>query len=166
MIRIATCLLMLCAGSAQADLSLHFFEGAPKDRFVLTNTGTCPLAEATLTLDIGAAAAGLLFDATPGGAGVDVYQPFEVIEGRGALLGLPELADGDTVLSLNLAGLAAGGIVSFSLDVDDTGTGRPETISGSEIAGAVVTLVMGETTLEMAFSDQASAVIPIAPCIG
>ncbi len=165
MIRTATCLLMLCAGSAQADLSLRFVEGAPSDRFVLTNTGNCPLAEATLTLDIGAAPAGLLFDAMPGGAGVDSYQPFEVIEGRGALLGLPELADGDTVLSLNLAGLEAGGIVSFSLDVDDTGTGLPETIADSEIAGTMVTLVMGETTLEVAFSDQASAVIPIAPCI-
>ncbi|APE43778.1 hypothetical protein BOO69_10410 [Sulfitobacter alexandrii] len=164
MIRTATCLLLLWAGAAQADLSLRFVEGAPKDRFVLTNDGTCPLAEATLTLDIGAAPAGLLFDTTPGGAGVDVHQPFDVIEGRGALLGVPELADGDTVLTLNLAGLPPEGVVSFTVDVDDSGTGRPETITGSEIAGAVVTLVLGETTLEMAFSDQAVAVIPIAPC--
>ncbi|QFT59698.1 hypothetical protein FIU94_12760 [Sulfitobacter sp. THAF37] len=164
MIRTATCLLLLWAGSAQADLSLRFIEGAPEDRFVLTNDGTCPLAEATLTLDIGAAPAGLLFDTTPGGAGVDVHQPFEVIEGRGALLGLPDLSDGDTVLTLNLAGLPSGGAVSFSLDVDDSGTGRPETIAGSEIEGAMVTLVMGETTLDMPFSDQAVAVIPIAPC--
>lgn len=165
MIRLTTCLFVLFAGSAQADLSLRFVEGAPKDRFVLTNDGTCPLAEATLTLDIGAAPAGLLFDATPGGAGVSVYQPFEVTEGRGALLGLPDLADGDTVLSLNLAGLAPGGVVGFSLDVDDTGTGRQSTISGTEIEGAVVTLVLGETTLEASFTDQASAIIPIAPCI-
>lgn len=158
------CLSLLCAPAVQADITMHFVEGAPKDRFVLTNTGTCPIKEATITLDVGAAPAGLLFDTDPGGAGLEVSQPFEVIEGRNALLGLPELADGDTVLTLNMGGLPAGSTVSFSLDLDDSGTGRRTVVSGSEIAGSVVTLVFGTTTLHATFTDQASAIIPVAPC--
>jgi len=38
-------LLAICAAPAAADVSLSFIEGAPKDRFVLTNA-TCGLSDA------------------------------------------------------------------------------------------------------------------------
>ena len=44
--------LTLTAGAAQADLAVRFDEGAPKDRFSLTNTGDCALPAFSVLFDI------------------------------------------------------------------------------------------------------------------
>lgn len=167
MIRLATCLTLCCLGSgAHADLTVQFIEGAPKDQFVLTNDGVCDMPETTVTLDLDAADTGLLFDMTVAGAGVGVAQPFEVTEGRNRVLGLPDLADGDTVVSLNLSGLHPGEQVAFTLDVDSTQSSRPTTVTGSAMEGAMITAVFGEDIRKAAFTDEARAVLMLDACIG
>ena len=70
--------LALAVGSpVGADITVRFDEGAPKDRFSITNQGACPLGEVAVTLDLGASAAGLIFDVTSLGAGVSVFQPLK-----------------------------------------------------------------------------------------
>jgi len=153
---------LVCATSAHADLAVRFSEGAPKDRFSLTNTADCALGPAQITVDLGTAPAGLIFDVSASGAGVEVFQPFEVVSGAQNLATLPKVTDGDTAVTLNLKGLAAGETVAFTIDIDDTGGGREITVSGSEIAGASVR--MTGAMQQGVFNSDARAVVPAAPC--
>lgn len=160
MLKHLTAALIFAAPMAQADLAVRFDEGAPKDRFTFTNTGDCALPAGTITLDIGAAPAGLIFDVTASGAGVEVFQPFEVVAGGDNLRSLPKVSDGQSAIALDLSGLAVGASVAFTIDVDDTGGGREITVSGSEIAGAVVRMA-GKTAQ---FDATARATVPTAAC--
>lgn len=148
---------------AYADLDLRFVEGAPKDRFSVTNTGPCPLGPGTLTFDLSGAAGGLIFDTTGTGAGVEVFQPFVLVSGMEQVLGQPQVSDGDTRVALNLRGLEPGGTVAFTIDVDDTGGGREITVSGSEIAGAIARLD-GVQKVSAAFDARARATLPMPAC--
>jgi len=65
--------LTLCATPAFADIEVTFLESAPKDRFTFTNTGACDLGPAVLSLDLAGSAAGLIFDTSGAGAGVEVF---------------------------------------------------------------------------------------------
>lgn len=128
--------LATLAGPAAADLTVSFVDSAPKDIFEVTYTGTCPLPAETLRIDIGTAPAGLIFDTTASGAGVQVFQPFELVTGAALLAETPVIVDGDTVITLPLRGLTTGDIIRFTIDVDDTTSTRQITVSGSEMAGA------------------------------
>lgn len=164
MIRLTLCTLMLSATAAAADLTVRFEEGAPKDRFTLTNTGDCALPAMVVTLDLGTAPAGLIFDVTGAGAGVQVFQPFEVVSGGDALIEAPQVRDGDSAVTLRLKGLAAGADVAFTVDVDDTGGGREITVSGSEIAGASVRMAMGGVMQSGVMDATARATVPMGAC--
>ena len=62
----ATCLFaLLLAGPAAADLEVTFRDGAPKDRFSITNSGTCDLSAMSVLIDLSSSPAGLIFDVTP-----------------------------------------------------------------------------------------------------
>ncbi|MEM8579540.1 MAG: aggregation factor core [Pseudomonadota bacterium] len=130
--------MLLVAAPAAADLTVTFRDGAPKDRFVITADGACPVAGGTLSIDIGAAPSGLIFDTTGTGAGVEVFQPFELTAGADLLSALPVIADGDTQIDLPITNLAPGDRVSFTIDVDDTTSARQITVDGSEMAGALI----------------------------
>ncbi|MEL7344654.1 MAG: aggregation factor core protein MAFp3, isoform C, partial [Pseudomonadota bacterium] len=93
------------ASPAAADLSIRFIEGAPKDRFSFENTGTCAIQDAVLTLDLSGSAAGLIFDVTAEGAGVEVFQPLEFVSGLDALSAVPEVQDGQNSVSIDVATL-------------------------------------------------------------
>lgn len=162
MIKAFAPLILLIATSAHADLSIRFDEGAPKDRFTLTNSADCATGAMAVTIDLGTAPAGLIFDTTSQGAGVEVFQPFEVVAGRENLETLPDVADGDAAISLAIVGLAPGASVAFTIDVDDTGGGREITVSGSEIAGASVRL--DGAMQQGVFDDRARATLPLPPC--
>ena len=164
MIRLTLPALLLSATAATADLAVQFDEGAPKDRFTITNTGDCPLPAMDLTLDLGTAPAGLIFDVTGAGAGVQVFQPFEMVAGGDALIEVPQVLDGDNAVRLRLNGLAAGAEVAFTVDVDDTGGGREITVSGSEIAGASVRMAMGGIMQSAVMDDTARAMLPLQAC--
>jgi hypothetical protein len=165
MMKSLTILALLGATSAQADLTLRFTEGAPKDRFTLTNTGDCALPAGSITVDLGTAPAGLIFDVTNAGAGVQVFQPFEVVAGADRLTSQPKVADGDTAVTLPISGLAAGQSVAFTIDVDDTGGGREITVSGSEIAGATLRATFGGATQSATVNNRAAASIAMPACL-
>ncbi len=164
MLRLTSLILALTATSALADLSVRFDEGAPKDRFTLTNRGACTLPGFTVTLDLGSAPAGLIFDVTGRGAGVQVFQPFDLVEGAGLLSETPSVLDGDSAIELRLIGLDVGESVAFTIDVDDTGGGSQTIVSGSEIAGAEVRVGFAGQTLRGVFTDAARATVGLAAC--
>jgi hypothetical protein len=121
-----------------ADIVVRFDESAPKDRFTITNTGNCALPLTSVTIDLTGSAAGLIFDVTGSGAGVNVFQPFELVAGEQYVTALPEVRDGDRAISLRLTGLGPNQRVAFTIDVDDTAGATESMISGSEINGATV----------------------------
>lgn len=158
------CIALLLASPAAADITAKFSEGAPKDRFTLTNTGECVLPAMTVKLDLGTSPAGLIFDVTASGAGVEVFQPFELVSGAENLTELPAVVDGDSAIVLPLSGLGPNQSVSFTIDVDDTGGGREITVNGSEIAGATVIASFGANSVSGVFSDRATAIVHTAAC--
>ncbi|MEM7440093.1 MAG: aggregation factor core [Pseudomonadota bacterium] len=156
--------LTLMAGGAQANLNAAFIEGAPKDRFVFENAGDCAISDATIVLDLSTSPSGLIFDTTGAGAGVEVFQPFELVSGKDALKGVPQVTDGDTAIRLSVARLEPGASVAFTIDVDDTTSSRAITVNGSEIAGAQVVLDHGGKKAAAKFTKNASAILNSGGC--
>ena len=117
--------LMALASPVQAAIEVSFIEDAPKDRFVIINTSACTLADLQIMIDLGPSAGGLYFDTTGAGAGVQVFQPFEVAMGVVQLVdknGEREegVGDGQKALTVQIAHLAPGARAEFTIDVDDT----------------------------------------------
>lgn len=155
---------LLAATPAVADIDVRFIEGAPKDRFTFTNSGACALENARIELDLSGSKAGLIFDITAAGAGVEVFQPLEFISGGDTLATRPTLTDGDTALTLVVQSLPVGGVIGFTVDVDDTMGAREITVSGAEIAGAQLSLTSGEGSSAAQFSDKARATLAVGGC--
>jgi len=157
-------LLALLASPALADIRVDFDEGAPVDRFTILNTGTCALDAATVTIDLAGSAGRLIFDVTATGAGVEVFQPFRVVAGGGALSALPVVSDGDRAVALAIRSLAPGERVAFTIDVDDTTSARGIMVAGSEIDGAMVRVEAGEGSAEGRFGEDSAATVPLSAC--
>lgn len=149
---------------ATADLAVSFDEGAPKDRFTFTNTGSCTITNAIVTLDLSSSKSGLIFDVTESGAGVDVFQPLVIVSGTTALLNIPKVIDGDNQLTLNLRKLDAGKSIALTIDVDDTMGGREITVSGSEIEGATVHFSHDNKSTSAVFNSTAGTTIRLKAC--
>lgn len=149
-------------------IDVEFIESAPKDRFEIRNVGSCALANLLLELDLSQSAGKLIFDTTETGAGVEVFQPFEVVKGNIIQARESEVADGDDKLALQIADLSSGGSAAFTIDVDDT---LPSSelgqirVADSEIAGGVVTVTVDalEPTTAV-FDDKSQAVVDLAAC--
>ena len=157
--------LAMSAPLAMADMSVRFIEGAPKDRFEITNLGPCASGQADLLIDLSGSAAGLIFDVTGSGAGVEVFQPFEIVSGAKALLRLPKVADGDKHLVLAIRDLPALGRIVFTIDVDDTIDQRGITVSGAEIEGARLSLTTAAGSMSTArFFSDGIATVKTASC--
>ncbi|ABG30988.1 aggregation factor core [Roseobacter denitrificans] len=154
----------VASGAAFADIVVTFDEGAPKDRFTLVNDGTCPLSDVTVTIDLGASAAGLIFDVTARGAGVQVFQPLELVAGRDLLGEVPDVRDGDNSIALPIADFAPGAQVAFTIDVDDTVGTREITVSGAEIEGAKVFVSHDGGVREATFGADAIARVGMDGC--
>lgn len=158
------CILAAVAMPASAELSVRFFEGAPKDRFEIEYSGNCSLSDVTVQIDLGASTAGLILDITGSGAGVSVYQPLELVAGRELLVQEPVAKDGDTVINLPISTLADGDRIVFTTDVDDTkGTG-PTMVSGAEITGAQVLARVAGQEWTGAFDSRAAVTLSMDPC--
>ncbi len=158
----ATLAVMAC--TAHADIEVRFVEGAPKDRFDIVNTGSCELGPLAITIDLAKSPAGLVFDVTAQGAGVEVFQPFDLVAGRDLIANLPQVADGDQRVSLDLTGLGPEQQVSFTIDVDDTGGAREITVSDAEISGALVQVSGASGTTTGAFDETAIARVMQTGC--
>ncbi|MEO1779401.1 MAG: aggregation factor core protein MAFp3, isoform C [Pseudomonadota bacterium] len=154
---ITLCLATTLALPATADVTVQFRDGAPKDRFTLTYTGTCALGPTQLVIDLGTAPAGLIFDITAAGAGVDVFQPLEWVEGSAQT---SNVTDGDTALTVSMDTWSPGETRAFTVDIDDTTSGRQITVDGSEMVGATLR-ADGLTAL---FDATGSATLPLDPC--
>ncbi|NRA98580.1 MAG: aggregation factor core [Rhodobacteraceae bacterium] len=155
---------VLTASAANADLRIVFDEGAPKDAFQFVNTGACPLTDAAIQLDLTPSQGKLIFDVTASGGGVEVFQPFEIVEGEDALKSLPTVRDGQTELTLEIASLAPDAAIRFTIDVDDTLGAREITVSDTEISGATVAIVQGSATATATFTDAAQAQLAFESC--
>lgn len=137
-----TVLFAVSASAVFADraLSVQFRESAPKDSFIISNTGNCEVT-ASVTIDLGNSAGKLIFDTTSSGVGVEVFQPFEIVAGAANLKNQPSIMDGDKTVKLMVHELGINDTVAFTIDVDDT---LPQSdlgqirVSGSEIVGAEV----------------------------
>ncbi|GAA0777912.1 aggregation factor core [Roseibium denhamense] len=151
---------------ALADLSVRFDEGAPKDRFTISASGGCDISgPMTVTIDLKPSPYGLIFDTTSSGAGVQVFQPFEITDGRGNLSALPEVKDGDNRIDLDVKGLRTFEKISFTIDVDDTVQNREITVSNGEITGAKVVALRDGMRSEAAFGPDAVATLKMTDCV-
>jgi len=157
-------LALLLASPAMSDVLVEFDEGAPKDRFTVSNSGDCPLGPMRVVIDISTAPAGLIFDVTGAGAGVEVFQPFELVSGKELLTSEPSVSDGQTSVALDLSGLPTGQAVAFTIDVDDTTSDRQITVSGSEMSGAQVRIEAGNAAHSGVFDARALATVPLSEC--
>ncbi|CUH41237.1 hypothetical protein [Ruegeria atlantica] len=161
---LAATLGLFAATSLQAGVQIRFIEGAPKDRFVLTNVGACEVEASTLKIDLSQSAGRLIFDVTEKGAGVEVSQPLEFVEGAEALRQIPAVVDGQDSIELQIASLAAGDKLAFTIDVDDTIGQREITVTGSEIEGAKVSYTDADETSIATFSGEALVNVMTKDC--
>ncbi|MEM1074527.1 MAG: aggregation factor core [Pseudomonadota bacterium] len=153
------------AAAALADIQVRFNESAPKDSFVVRNAGDCTLSDLSITIDLATSQAGLIFDVTGSGAGVEVFQPLEWVSGGDALRSVPEeVKDGDTQLTLDVRALGAGDEIAFTIDVDDTIGQREITVSDAEIEGARVTASKDGKRRDAHFDRSALAVVALTGC--
>ncbi|WP_181893152.1 aggregation factor core [Falsiruegeria mediterranea] len=155
---------LLQAPTAQAGLSIRFIEGAPKDRFQIENTGGCDITGAMLRLDLSSSQGALIFDVSSTGAGVEVFQPFVLVEGQEALASVPAVVDGQDTLDLAVDRLEPGAAIGFTIDVDDTIGTRQITVTGSEIEGATVSITQGAEVRATTFNVSARAELPTSSC--
>lgn len=147
-----------------ADMRVQFVEGAPKDRFVMTNLGDCALGAGQIVIDFTDSRAGLIFDVSGSGAGVEVYQPFEVTQGAQYLVAQPTISDGDQRAVLDISGLDVNGSIAFTIDVDDTIGTRAITVADSEMHGTVYSLRSGGDTQSAVIDTGSQAVIATPDC--
>lgn len=156
--------LLALSNAALSDVTVSFVEGAPKDRFVIANKGGCPFGKLSIEINMAGSSAGLVFDVSSTGAGVEVFQPFELTSGGGSVAGQPIVRDGDQKLELQLSQFLPQEEIIFTIDVDDTVSKRQTTVSNSEIVGAEVTVRTGSVSATGTFGSDAVAVAEISAC--
>ena len=156
-------LLLSTTQLARANVEVVFKESAPKDSFILNNESLCNFQDVLVKIDLSQSTGRLIFDTTASGAGVEVFQPFEISQGKMVLTSANDVNDGDTALSVRIDSIMAGEAVSFTIDVDDT---LPKSelgnirVSGSEIAGGTVTLsIANSENIKATFSSNSTAII-------
>mgnify|MGYP000847393831 CR=1 FL=1 len=162
-------LLLPLSTSAVANIEVKFVESAPKDWFEIHNVGNCELTELMVTIDLTQSVGQLIFDTTETGAGVQVYQPFEVKQGSVSLVSSDRVADGDQQLSVRIPSLASGASASFTIDVDDTipsGELGATMIAGAEMAQSMVTVTSSSNTPTGGiFDGNNTAVVNLPGCV-
>ena len=117
------CATPLSSASAQAPVGMvqvRFVESVPADTFLFTNTGDCDLGRSEVWLDLRPSIAGLVFDVSESGAGLDRFHRLEITEGGEFIHRVSKLKDGSTALHFQLERLPVGGTIAFKADIDDT----------------------------------------------
>ena len=162
-------LLFGLSHQALASLDIRFVESAPKDWFSVTNGSDCTLESLTLTIDLSASAGKLIFDTTAAGAGVEVFQPFELRDGEVQLVSGATVNDGERTLSVMITNLEPGLSASFTIDVDDT---LPQSelgmirVSGAEIAGGQARLTIGNSPEKNGtFNEKGQLSLALPQCL-
>lgn len=150
--------------AAFADPTISFDEGAPKDRLLIVNESGCELSQLSMVIDLSGSASGLAFDVTGQRAGVEVFQPFELVCGADLFLLVPHVANGTQRCLCLLSGLGRNRLLPITIDVDDTMGAREIVVSGSEIQGAMVRADNLSGTLTSEFGTDGVAVLKVAVC--
>lgn len=167
--RLTTLCFALTALPAMADFQVRFNESAPKDSFTVTRLGTCATDTFEMTVDLADSAGKLVFDTTATGAGVEVFQPFQTASGQIALVSGNDVRDGETNLTVRVKDLPVDQFARFTIDVDDTlvqselGQIR---VSGSEIAGATVTISHDQNKMTGTFDARGLVMLKSQDCMG
>ncbi len=141
-------LMAQAAAACVHEVSLTFNESAPRDRFEIRNDSSAGQRIQRLTLNLSGSAGRLIFDTVEGGTGVEVFQPFRVDSGEARLSKTPVMQDGSDRLDLTFTRFDPGQRFVFSIDVDDRLTASDLgqiRVSGSEMAGALLSVVVGPT---------------------
>lgn len=151
----------MSGAAAHASVTVSFIEGAPKDRFVITNSGECSYQKIALKIDLQETAGRLIFDTTANGAGVEVFQPFDAGDGPISLVNATDVKDGQQSLDLLIDVLKPNQSVGFTIDVDDTLT-QSELgnirVSRAEIEGGVVIIGLTDVdSFQASFNSDAKA---------
>ncbi|MGB0927889.1 MAG: aggregation factor core [Pikeienuella sp.] len=152
---------------AAADINIKFFEGAPTDRFEITNSSTCMVDELAMTINLAGSAGKLIFDTTATGAGVEVFQPMRITAGNDYLAEVSAVTDGDQTVTLTINSFDARGVISFTADLDDqldqSDLGQIRVTNG-EIEGAAVIATAPQEQVQATFGPDAAANIKLAAC--
>ena len=156
---------LVLSTSAFADIRVKFDEGAPKDRFTISNVSGCTLEKGEVVIDLSSSAAGLIFDTTNQGAGVEVFQPLEFTRGQAMLSKMPKVKDGDNKVTLAFKDFKNGDAISFTIDVDDTIGQREITVSSSEITGAAFMVKTMSGSASAKFDGSATAQTKSGLCL-
>lgn len=150
------------------ELSLTFVESAPVDLLIVENQSDCDLHDFKMRIDLAPSAGGLLFDVSEGGAGASAYQPFELLEGHGAVRAFAQVEDGDRQALIEFNHLEARARVIFMIDLDNTLTQSAfgqTIVDAPEIAGATVTIITaGEAPLVSQFHPDGRAETRLGGC--
>lgn len=120
-----------CEGS----VIISFMEGAPVDKFRIENRSDI-WQISTVEINLASSKGRLIFDTTPGGKGVDVFQPYKEVSGSAKIISASKIADGSDAVTLRFERFAKGETYTFSIDVDDQLTSSELgqiRISGSEM---------------------------------
>ncbi len=154
--------------AVNADISVSFREGAPKDRFTITNSGVCEYEKLRLRIDLTDSVGKLIFDTTQQGEGVEVFQPFETADSGLSLVGATSVKDGQKLLDIAIETLGPNKSLSFTIDVDDTLTNSELgniRVSRSEIAGGTVQLSLeNNEAYQSVFGTDTVAVLSVPAC--
>lgn len=108
--------------------------------------------------------AGLIFDVTNSGAGVEVFQPFEITAGGQHLVAQPTISDGDQTALLDITGLGQNKTLAFTIDVDDTIGTRAITVANSEISGTRFSLYAAGHTYSTVMKAGTATTIETPDC--
>ncbi len=151
--------------AAAADLEVEFIEGAPRDSFILKNVGGCELGAVQFEIDFESSIAGLIFEVSDEGEGVEVSQPFEVTAGAKYLIAQPLVADGDQRAKFDMAGLGTNETFAFTIDVDASLGTRGNTVADSEISGTKFSLHLGGGTYSAVMGIEAQVILTAPNCL-
>jgi hypothetical protein len=118
-----------------------YVEAAPNDLVVLRNLSPEGWQVARVDWRLQESEGELIFDTVAGGEGVDSAHAFAFTGGSAGvrLADVPLVSDGAREMTLLFDAYPAGAAFEFSIDLDDTALGLPDTIvDGREIEGAAI----------------------------
>lgn len=154
----------LFASSSLADVHVSFIEGAPKDKFVVTNIGTCDLPTTKIRIDFSGSSSGLIFDVASSGPGVEVFQPFQIVLGKHLVSGASTVSDGDKSVMMDFDSFCMVQSVGFTIDVDDTTGTREVTVLDSELLGPTVEVTTKNEEFSATFASKSEVLVRIPDC--
>lgn len=137
-------MLLAHSGTAYActpDATVTFREGAPTDRFIISNDNASSWTLVSMAIVLRGSIGRLIFDTEEGGDGSSVFQPFRSGGGTVTAEGVIGADDGSEELAIAFQNFGPGHTYMFTIDLDDRlemSQSGQTIITGAEIAGATI----------------------------